>query len=171
MKPVKKLYKGLIKYLLLCALALSLLTLAGCSSASFIGGSDNKEAEEKPVATEEITTTTEATEETTEEITEPVTEEVTEPTTEEVTEPPTEAATEPPTEAITEPPTQAVAEDAPETKPSPQYTYILNINTKKFHYPYCRSVNQMKESNKKEFTGTREEVINMGYDPCGNCKP
>ena len=50
-------------------------------------------------------------------------------------------------------------------------TYILNTNTKKFHYPYCDSVNEMKEKNKQVFTGSREEVIEMGYSPCGRCKP
>ena len=49
--------------------------------------------------------------------------------------------------------------------------YILNTNTKKFHYTDCRSVKQMKEKNKKYYTGTREECIGMGYDPCGNCRP
>lgn len=49
--------------------------------------------------------------------------------------------------------------------------YILNTNTKKFHYTGCRSVKQMKEKNKKYYTGTREECIGMGYDPCGNCNP
>ena len=49
--------------------------------------------------------------------------------------------------------------------------YILNTNTKKFHYTDCRSVKQMKEKNKKYYTGTREECIGMGYEPCGNCKP
>ena len=57
------------------------------------------------------------------------------------------------------------------TPDAPTTTYILNTNTKKFHYPYCKSVNQMKEKNKQEFTGTRDEVIAMGYDPCGNCNP
>lgn len=50
-------------------------------------------------------------------------------------------------------------------------TYILNTNSKKFHYPYCDSVNDMKEKNKQVFTGTREEVIEMGYSPCERCKP
>ena len=49
--------------------------------------------------------------------------------------------------------------------------YILNKNTKKFHDPYCKSVKQMKEKNKKYFTGSRSEVISMGYDPCKNCDP
>lgn len=49
--------------------------------------------------------------------------------------------------------------------------YILNTNTDKFHYPDCRSVKQMKAKNRKEYTGTREELIAQGYDPCGNCEP
>ncbi|MCC8028976.1 MAG: DNA/RNA non-specific endonuclease [Lachnospiraceae bacterium] len=51
------------------------------------------------------------------------------------------------------------------------HTYILNTNTKKFHYPDCSSVSKMKDENKKEFTGTRDEAISQGYDPCGNCRP
>lgn len=49
--------------------------------------------------------------------------------------------------------------------------YILNKNTKKFHHPYCRSVKQMKESNKIPFSGSRDEVIYQGYSPCKNCSP
>lgn len=48
-------------------------------------------------------------------------------------------------------------------------TYIININTGKFHYPDCRSVKQMKESNKMEYTGSRDELIAEGYSSCGNC--
>lgn len=63
---------------------------------------------------------------------------------------------------------------APEVVPpeaSPGTTYILNLNTKKFHYPECSSVDQMSEKNKYEFTGTREEAIAQGYDPCKRCNP
>ena len=50
--------------------------------------------------------------------------------------------------------------------------YIANKNTKKFHYPGCKSVKQMKESNKVYFNGvTREYMMEQGYDPCGNCDP
>lgn len=49
--------------------------------------------------------------------------------------------------------------------------YVLNTNSKKFHYPDCRSVGQMKASNRKDFSGTRDEVLAMGYDPCGICRP
>ncbi len=49
--------------------------------------------------------------------------------------------------------------------------YILNTNTKKFHYPSCSSVKQMKVSNKKEYTGSRDDLIAQGYDPCKKCNP
>ena len=52
-----------------------------------------------------------------------------------------------------------------------QADYILNTNTKKFHYPTCSSVNDMKEKNKQKFFGTRDEAISNGYSPCGRCKP
>ena len=49
--------------------------------------------------------------------------------------------------------------------------YVINTNTGKFHRPNCDSVAKMKAKNKKEFTGSREELISDGYEPCGNCKP
>ena len=54
---------------------------------------------------------------------------------------------------------------------SSETTYILNMNTKKFHYPSCSSVNNMKEKNKREFTGTRDEAISRGYASCKRCNP
>lgn len=71
-------------------------------------------------------------------------------------------------------PTTPTPEPTPEPSTTTQantHTYILNTNTHKFHYPSCSSVNQMNESNKQEYTGTRDEVISMGYDPCGRCNP
>ena len=49
--------------------------------------------------------------------------------------------------------------------------YILNTNTKKFHYPWCSSVSDMKEKNKKAFNGSRDEAIGIGYAPCKRCNP
>ena len=55
---------------------------------------------------------------------------------------------------------------------APKYTYILNTNTKKFHYPSCRDVSKIKPKNYKEWKNvTRDEVINAGYSPCGHCHP
>lgn len=55
--------------------------------------------------------------------------------------------------------------------PAAARDYVLNTNTHKFHYPDCRSVKSIADRNKQIYTGTREEVIGMGYDPCGHCKP
>ena len=71
-------------------------------------------------------------------------------------------------------PTQTEApEPEPETEPEPeaQVRYIANIKTKKFHTPSCSSVTDMKEGNKLYFTGSREELIAQGYEPCKRCKP
>lgn len=57
------------------------------------------------------------------------------------------------------------------SKESAAQNYILNISSGKFHYPECRSVKRMNESNKKYFYGTRDEAIKNGYTPCGNCNP
>lgn len=54
---------------------------------------------------------------------------------------------------------------------SEERTYVLNTNTKKFHYPECSSVDRMSEKNKRVVTDAREDVIAQGYDPCGNCNP
>lgn len=62
-------------------------------------------------------------------------------------------------------PESSVSQESRET------TYVLNTNTKKFHYPTCSSVDDMKEKNKQIYTGSRDEVINMGYVPCKRCNP
>ena len=49
--------------------------------------------------------------------------------------------------------------------------YVLNTNTKKFHKPDCGSVKQIKEKNYAESTKSRDEIINMGYEPCKRCNP
>lgn len=49
--------------------------------------------------------------------------------------------------------------------------YVLNTNTKKFHKESCNSARSMDASNKKIYTGSRQEIIDMGYEACGVCKP
>ncbi|MBE5773053.1 MAG: peptidoglycan-binding protein [Clostridiales bacterium] len=50
-------------------------------------------------------------------------------------------------------------------------TYVLNTSSRKFHLPWCSSVKSIKPKNYKEYTGTRDEVISMGYDACQKCYP
>ncbi len=49
--------------------------------------------------------------------------------------------------------------------------YVLNTNTMKFHYPTCISAEEISRENRLDYTGTREELTEDGYSPCGNCKP
>lgn len=68
-----------------------------------------------------------------------------------------------------EQPKQETSADTP-TNNNTQ-TYILNTNTKKFHYSDCGSASRISDKNKGTHTGTRDELISQGYSPCGNCDP
>ncbi len=48
---------------------------------------------------------------------------------------------------------------------------VLNTNSKKVHLPECESVSKMSAKNKKIFSGSVEELIEMGYSACGYCQP
>ena len=52
-----------------------------------------------------------------------------------------------------------------------QQTYILNKRSHKFHRPECDGVQSMSPSNKEEFTGLRQTLIDEGYSPCKSCNP
>ncbi len=49
--------------------------------------------------------------------------------------------------------------------------YVLNTRSHKFHLPTCPSVDTMSEQNKEDYYGTREELLDQGYEPCGSCQP
>ncbi|MBS5334196.1 MAG: DNA/RNA non-specific endonuclease [Anaerovoracaceae bacterium] len=49
--------------------------------------------------------------------------------------------------------------------------YVLNVNSKKFHLPDCSSVKKIKPENREETKTSRSSLINMGFEPCGNCNP
>lgn len=56
----------------------------------------------------------------------------------------------------------------PET---PEASYILNTSSKKFHLPDCSGASSMKAENRQEYSGSREDLMSQGYQPCGICKP
>ncbi len=66
---------------------------------------------------------------------------------------------------------QSESESSAVYTPSENATYILNTNSMRFHLPDCQSVQDMSEKNRREYFGTREELIAQGYIPCGACKP
>lgn len=120
---------------------------------------------QRSLPTVETTLPTETTQPTTIATEPPTTAATTEPPITEATESTTEPTAEPTTEATTEP-TEASSEET-----APVMDYVINKNSLKFHYPDCESVGKMKESNKEFFTGTRDELLERGCDPCGNCNP
>lgn len=140
---------------------------------------DTQEGEELELIAEMLPATEEATEVTKEVVSEPTATPV--PTAEPTPEPtatptptpePTSTPAPTPAPTATPAPTPAPTEEPVVEKATPTGTdYILNTNTYKFHYPSCSSVKQMKDKNKAYYTGTREECIGMGYDPCGRCEP
>ena len=50
-------------------------------------------------------------------------------------------------------------------------TYVVNVNSWKTHYPDCPSAKKTKAENHKETNESREELVDKGYKPCGNCNP
>lgn len=67
--------------------------------------------------------------------------------------------------------TSAAEIEEPQQPDTISETYILNTNSRKFHRHDCSSASQISDANRDEYTGTREELIEQGYTPCGYCKP
>ena len=65
----------------------------------------------------------------------------------------------------------AASQPAEEQKPQDKSVqeFVLNKNTKKYHTLDCPSVNDIKPKNKATYSGTVEDVENMGYSPCKRC--
>lgn len=50
-------------------------------------------------------------------------------------------------------------------------SYVINRSSKIFHYAWCSSVSQMKESNKMYSTASRTDLVSQGYSACKRCCP
>ena len=84
----------------------------------------------------------------------------------EVKEPPAPAA---PEVAPTVP--EATNTEAPASEQSNAQDYVLNHNTKKFHYPSCRDVKRIKDKNREDVHMSRDEIVGDGFSPCAHCNP
>ena len=73
---------------------------------------------------------------------------------------PTQPATHPPETAAPEP----VYAPEPETE-APHEPYVITPSGKKYHYPSCRTVKTIKQYLSKA------EAEQLGFGPCGICKP
>ncbi len=49
--------------------------------------------------------------------------------------------------------------------------YVVNTNSGKFHKPACSSAKTLSEEDKLCYAGSRDDLIDQGYSPCGRCKP
>lgn len=49
--------------------------------------------------------------------------------------------------------------------------YVLNTSSKKFHLPECSGARDIKESNRQDYQGNRNQLLEQGYTPCGLCHP
>lgn len=58
-----------------------------------------------------------------------------------------------------------------EKEESVEITYVLNNNSRKFHYRSCHSAAKIADHNRGESNESRDVLISRGYDPCGNCHP
>ncbi|WP_261428716.1 DNA/RNA non-specific endonuclease [Xiamenia xianingshaonis] len=61
-------------------------------------------------------------------------------------------------------------EDAPDAAVG-EVTYVLNTNTKRFHRPGCSSADEIKDKNREDSDLGRDEIVELGYAPCGVCAP
>lgn len=61
----------------------------------------------------------------------------------------------------------STAEEAEQT----QDTFVLNTNSMKFHRPDCQGAESIKAENRQDYTGSRDTLIEMGYEPCKLCEP
>ena len=65
-------------------------------------------------------------------------------------------------------PTSSGKTESPEVQSE---EYILNTSSHKFHLPDCPTVDTMSEKNKETYHGSRDDLIEQGYEPCQSCKP
>ena len=49
--------------------------------------------------------------------------------------------------------------------------YVLNTSSMKFHLPDCSGVSTMNPDNRRDYTGSRQALLDQGYSPCGSCNP
>lgn len=59
---------------------------------------------------------------------------------------------------------------APAQEGQPE-SFVLNTSSKRFHLEICDAVDTMLDKNKELYEGSRQALLDMGYKPCGSCKP
>ena len=60
---------------------------------------------------------------------------------------------------------------AEQTVSDEQACYVLNTSSRKFHLPDCQGAATIKEENRQDYTGSRDLLIESGFEPCKICNP
>ena len=60
---------------------------------------------------------------------------------------------------------------AEQTVSDEQACYVLNTSSHKFHLPDCQGAATIKEENRQDYTGSRDLLIESGFEPCKICNP
>ena len=68
-------------------------------------------------------------------------------------------------------PDTTVAETTEPATEEASIDYILNTNSMKFHDPNCEWAQKISDRNRIDYIGSREDLIEQGYSPCGSCRP
>ncbi len=59
----------------------------------------------------------------------------------------------------------------PTPVPDGKVTFVVNLKTGKFHTPDCENLDDIQDSYRLDYTGSREKLVNAGYVPCKGCEP
>jgi DNA-entry nuclease len=84
---------------------------------------------------------------------------------------PEEIPEEVPEEADTNVPEDNLDDSTAQESQETAQSYVLNTKSKRFHLPDCSGAASINENNRQDYTGTRADLIDQGYSPCGICKP
>lgn len=57
------------------------------------------------------------------------------------------------------------------SKKAGRQTYVINKDSRIFHYKDCQSAQLIKKDNREQYTGYRSDLIAQGYHPCKRCNP
>jgi DNA-entry nuclease len=70
-----------------------------------------------------------------------------------------------------EPPAPEEEPSDPSEEESEAADYVLNTKSRRFHLPTCSSVATIAEKNRKDYHGSRDDLLSDDFVPCGTCKP
>lgn len=61
--------------------------------------------------------------------------------------------------------------NAAPNQPAFDCAYVLNTKSMRFHLPTCDGATSMSDKNRELSNASRDELLDLGYLPCGTCQP